>query len=86
MNALFQNTETENAERVRVRAAAEGRRPPNNPLRSDLIKSFVHRSPGERKDLTANEVAVVRRALRLRGGCRVGLAELSLLSPRDDGP
>lgn len=86
MNALFQNTETENAERVRVRAAAEGRRPPNNPLRSDLIKSFVHRSPGERKDLTANEVAVVRRALRLRGGSRVGLAELSLLSPRDDGP
>lgn len=86
MNALFQNTETENTERVRVRAAAEGHRPPNNPLRSDLIKSFVHRSPGERKDLTANEVDVVRRALRLRGGCRVGLAELSLLSPRDDGP
>lgn len=86
MNALFQNTETENTERVRVRAAAEGRRPPNNPLRSDLIKSFVHRSPGERKDLTANEVDVVRRALRLWGGSRVGLAELSLLSPRDDGP
>lgn len=86
MNALFQNTETENTERVRVRAAAEGRRPPNNPLRSDLIKSFVHRSPGERKDLTANEVDVVRRALRLRGGSRVGLAELSLLSPCDDGP
>lgn len=44
MNVLFQNVEREKIERVKVRGGAED----CNPFRSDLIKSFVRRLPGER--------------------------------------
>lgn len=47
MNVLFQNVDREKIEQVKVRGGAEDCRLSNNPFRSDLIKSFVRRLPGE---------------------------------------